>query len=81
VNENTVYFGLGFLTATVGVFVVAKILKPQIVNVASTITTDSLIRFGQARGIDIAAIGGTPAIVKNQLIAPAIDSALTSVWI
>lgn len=80
-NENTLYFGLGFITATVGVFVVAKIMKPQIVNVASTVTTESLIRFGQARGIDIAAFGGTPEIVKNQLIAPAINNALTSVWI
>jgi len=80
-NDNVVYFGLGFVAATVGVFVVAKVLKPQIVNVAATSTTESLIRFLQVRNFDVQTLGVNPEAVKNQLIAPAIDSALTKVWL
>jgi hypothetical protein len=75
------YFGLGFVTATVGVFVVAKVLKPQIVNIAATSTTESLVRFLQVRNFDMNTLGVNPDAIKNQLIAPAIDSALTRVWL
>jgi hypothetical protein len=80
-NDNLMYFGLGFVTATVGVFVVAKVLKPQIVNIAATSTTESLVRFLQVRNFDMNTLGVNPDAIKNQLIAPAIDSALTRVWL
>jgi len=80
-NDNLMYFGLGFVTATVGVFVVAKVLKPQIVNIAATSTTESLVRFLQVRNFDVQTLGINPEAIKNQLISPAIDSALTKVWL
>jgi len=80
-SEGTIAFAAGFATATIGVVIVAKIMKPQIVNIASQAATDSLVRFLQSRGFDMSLLPGTPETVKTQLIVPAMNDALSRVWL
>ena len=73
-------FALGFGTAFVAVFVVAKVMKPQIVSTASRIASNSLYRFAQQNGLSMAQFIDQ-RVIEAQLITPAINDALSQVWI
>lgn len=79
--DKSTFFIAGIATGFVGVFVVAKILRPTIKEKAATIAAREVIRFAQANGVPLATLGIGENALKTNLMYPAIDAALNEAFI
>ena len=79
--EKSTVFIAGIGTGIIGMYVVAKLLRPTIKARLSTIGAQQIIRFAQQNGVPIATLGFNEVFLRTQLLDPAIDEALNAAYL